>query len=348
MKQNNPLIYDLDRSDINGLIEKWGEKPYRTDQIWNGLYKELWGKPEEFSSLSKSMRETLANEIQFEVIKPMKKISSSDLNTEKILFRLGDDQAIETVLMRYQKRNTICISTQVGCAMGCVFCATGHMGFHRNLSSGEIIAQVIYFAAQLSRSNEKLTNIVVMGMGEPFHNYDATLHAIDRLNDHEGFNFGERRFTISTVGLIPMIRRFSQEKRQINLAISLHAADNELRSKLLPINNKYPLDEVILACHDYVEQTNRRITFEWALINSVNDTPEQAHLLVSKIKNLLCHVNLIPLNPTGFYPGQGSNLDRARNFKKILETSGIQCTIRLRRGIDIEAGCGQLMSEVLV
>ena len=345
MITEKPLIYDLDRFQISEFINKWGEKPYKTEQIWQGLYKELWVKPEEFTNLSRSTREMLSNEIQFEVLKPIKKITSSDLNTEKTLFKLGDDQAIETVLMRYQKRKTICISTQVGCAMGCVFCATGHMGFHRNLSSGEIIAQVIFYAALLSKSAEKLTNIVVMGMGEPFHNYESTMEAIDRLNDHGGFNFGERRFTISTVGLIPIIRRFSQEKRQINLAISLHAADNELRSKLLPINNKYPIDELILACREYVAHTNRRVTFEWALINSVNDTPEQARLLVSKIKNLLCHVNLIPLNPTGFYPGHGSNLEKARAFKNILETSGIQCTIRLRRGIDIEAGCGQLMSE---
>lgn len=345
MKLNKKQIYDLDLAEIKEIIEKWGEKPYRADQIWQGLYKELWRRPEEFTNLSKATREKLSNEFQFDLIKPLKTITSDDLYSEKSLFKLEDGQAIEAVLMKYKKRRTICISTQVGCAMGCIFCATGHMGYHRNLSSGEIIAQVLFYAARLSKEEEKLTNIVVMGMGEPFHNYDATLEAIDRLNDINGFNFGERRFTISTVGLVPMIRRFSNEKRQINLAISLHTADNELRSKLLPINKKYPLNDVLSACRDYVEHTHRRITFEYALINSLNDTPVQAHLLAKKLKNLLCIVNLIPLNPTGFYQGQGSNIERGNDFRNILLASGIHCTIRLRRGIDIEAGCGQLMSK---
>jgi len=345
MIRSKPLVYDLDRFEIRELLEKWGEEPYRTDQIWQGLYQKLWSQPEEFTNLPRKTRDQLSSSIQFDIVRPIKKLYSPDKITEKTLFRLQDDQAIETVLMRYRKRNTVCVSTQVGCAMGCVFCATGQMGFHRNLSSGEIIAQVLYYSELLSKVNEKLTNIVVMGMGEPFHNYDETISAIDRLNDHEGFNFGERRFTISTVGLIPMIQRFTKEKRQINLAISLHASDDNLRSSLLPVNNKYPIDDVLVACHEYVNQTKRRITFEWALINSVNDTPEQAHLLVTKINNLLCHVNLIPLNPTEQYSGRGSNLERARDFQNILETAGIRCTIRVRRGIDINAGCGQLMSK---
>lgn len=343
MKTEKPFIYDLKRTEIEELTAKWGEKRFHADQIWQGLYKKLWTEPGQFTNLSKVVRDRLFSEIEFESLFPVKKIISQDQNTEKILFRLRDGMAIESVLMRYQTRNTICISTQVGCAMGCIFCATGHMGFQRSLSSGEIIAQVLYYAAILSNSGEKLTNIVVMGMGEPFHNYAETMIAIERLNDHDGFNFGERRFTISTVGLIPMIQRFSEEKHQINLAISLHAADDELRSKLLPINRKYPIDELIKACREYIKLTHRRVTFEWALINSVNDTPEQAHLLVAKIRHLLCHVNLIPLNPTGFYPGQGSSVEKAKVFKQILENAGIQTTIRLRRGIDIEAGCGQLM-----
>ena len=291
------------------------------------------------------MRKLLSDNIEFNVLKPIKKISSTDFNTEKTLFQLYDNQAIETVFMRYRTRNTVCVSTQVGCAMGCKFCATGQMGFRRNLSSGEIVAQVLYYASLLSKESEKLTNVVVMGMGEPFHNYEATLSAIDRLNDSDGFNFGERRFTISTVGLVPMIRRFAEEKRQINLAISLHAADNNLRSSLLPVNKKYPLEEILEASNEYVLRTKRRITFEWALINTVNDTQEQAHLLASRIKGMLCHVNIIPLNLTDRYSGTGSTLERASIFKKILEATGIRCTIRLRRGIDIQAGCGQLMSE---
>jgi len=346
MNPNKTLIYDLNQSDIQSMVNTWGEKPYRTTQIWQGLYKNLWQSPEEFTMLPLDIRKLLTSSFEFNVLDPIKTISTTDLSTEKTLFKLYDGQAIETVFMRYRNRNTVCISTQAGCAMGCNFCATGQMGFRRNLSSGEIVAQVLYYAALLSKSSEKLTNVVVMGMGEPFHNYEATMTAIDRLKENDGFNFGERRFTISTVGLIPMIRKFAEEKRQINLAISLHAADNELRSSLLPINKKYPIEDLLEACADYIQLTKRRITFEWALINSVNDTREQAHLLASKIKGLLCHVNLIPLNPTEQFSGARSTLERAKIFQAIIESAGIHCTIRLRRGIDIQAGCGQLMIEV--
>jgi 23S rRNA (adenine2503-C2)-methyltransferase len=346
MNSVRPLIYDLNLSDIKNAVNSWGEKPYRADQIWQGLYKKLWQSPEKFTVLPLGIRQLLSSSFQFKVLDPIKTISTTDLSTEKALFRLHDDRAIETVFMHYRNRNTVCISTQVGCAMGCNFCATGQMGFHRNLSSGEIVAQVLHFASLLSKSSEKLTNVVVMGMGEPFHNYEATISAIDRLKENDGFNFGERRFTISTVGLVPMIRKFAEEKRQINLAISLHAADNELRSRLLPINKKYPIEDLLEACDEYIQKTKRRITFEWALIKSVNDTQEQAHLLASKIKGLLCHVNLIPLNPTEQFSGARSTLERAKIFQTIIESAGIHCTIRLRRGIDIQAGCGQLMSEV--
>jgi 23S rRNA (adenine2503-C2)-methyltransferase len=246
-----------------------------------------------------------------------------------------------------KNRRTLCISTQAGCAMGCVFCATGQMGFKRNLTSGEILTQVLHYARLLKERNEVVTNIVLMGMGEPFHNYDNTMQAIDRLNDSNGFNFGARRFTISTVGLVPQIRRFADEKRQINLAISLHAADDESRVAMLPVNKKYNIDEVISACHYYVAQTHRRITFEWALINGVNDTPEVAKKLGGRLKGLMCHVNAIPLNPTVGYKGQATSRERAVKFKESLEQAGIPCTIRMRRGIDIQAGCGQLAGSVL-
>jgi 23S rRNA (adenine2503-C2)-methyltransferase len=244
--------------------------------------------------------------------------------------------------MRYSERRTLCISTQVGCAMGCVFCATGQMGFKRHLSSGEIVEQVLFFARQLKSQGERVTNVVVMGMGEPFHNYNNTLAAVDRLNDPEGFNLGARHFTISTVGIVPQILRFAREKRQVNLAISLHAANDEARAALLPVNRKYPLEMVLDACREYVDKTHRRITFEWALIRGVNDTPQVAAELAHHLKGLLCHVNVIPLNPTKKYPGQATTRERAEAFKSVLEEKGIPCTIRIRRGIDIQAGCGQL------
>lgn len=229
--------------------------------------------------------------------------------------------------------------------MGCVFCATGQMGFSRHLSSGEIVEQVLYYARQLKANDEVVTNIVLMGMGEPFHNYDASMSAIDRLNHPQGYNLGARRFTVSTVGLVPQIRRFASEHRQVNLAVSLHAADDELRSSMLPINRKYPLDQLFEACYEYAQLTRRRITFEWALIRDVNDTPEQAKMLAARLKGLLCHVNVIPLNPTHKYSGQATTQERAQAFKEELEKHNIPCTIRVRRGIDIQAGCGQLATE---
>jgi 23S rRNA (adenine2503-C2)-methyltransferase len=343
MKQ--PFIYDLTFDELQALLKTWGEPAYRARQIWQGLYQQLWKSPEEFSSLPKSLREKMAAELRFEALTPDTVLHSSDRETVKTLFMLPDQRAIEAVLMNYDERRTLCISTQAGCAMGCVFCATGQMGFKRHLSSGEIVAQVLYYARQLKEHGETVTNVVMMGMGEPFHNYDATLQAIDRLNDPNGFNLGARRFTISTVGLVPMIRKFADEKRQVNLAISLHAANDEQRSSMLPVNRKYPIKDLIQACREYVDKTGRRITFEWALIRDVNDTPEHAGELARLIKGLMCHVNVIPLNPTQKFPGQATTRERAEAFCAVLTKAGIPCTIRIRRGIDIQAGCGQLASR---
>jgi 23S rRNA (adenine2503-C2)-methyltransferase len=348
------LIYDLGLPALTNLLKTWNEPPYRARQIWQGLYQHFYDSAEQFTNLPKSLREKLAQNLDFSPIKPKLYLDSSDKQTRKTLFELNDGQVIEAVLMRYdpetftgRSRRTLCISTQAGCAMGCVFCATGQMGFKRHLSSGEIIAQVMYYARMLKEEGQAVTNIVLMGMGEPFHNYNNTMAAIDRLNDSEGYNFGARRFTISTVGLVPMIRRFADEKRQVNLAISLHAADDESRLAMLPINKKYKIDDVLDACRYYVSQTGRRITFEWALIHGVNDTPEVAEQLASRLKGLLCHVNAIPLNPTAGYRGKATDRARAAIFKETLEQAGIRCTIRMRRGIDIQAGCGQLAGSAV-
>ena len=346
------LIYDVDLSELTDLLKDWNEPAYRAKQIWQGLYQHFYHSPDQFTSLPKSLRERLVS-LFVSPITPKVYLDSSDGQTRKTLFELRDGQVIEAVLMRYDPdtftgrgRRTLCISTQAGCAMGCVFCATGQMGFKRHLSSGEIIAQVMYYARMLQQENEVVTNIVLMGMGEPFHNYDNTMAAIDRLNDPEGYNFGARRFTISTVGLVPMIRRFADEKRQVNLAISLHAADDESRVSMLPINKKYKIEDVLEACRYYVSQTGRRVTFEWALIYGVNDTPEVARQLAARLKDLLCHVNAIPLNPTAGYKGRATDRQRAVLFKETLEQAGIPCTIRMKRGIDIQAGCGQLAGAV--
>jgi 23S rRNA (adenine2503-C2)-methyltransferase len=357
--QKTASIYDLSIEELSDLLKSWDEPEYRAIQLWEGLYRKLWSSSEEFTNLPKSLRQKLSDSFShdktgiddrpsFISLQPIRKQESSDEETIKTLFSIMGSQTVEAVLMRYAKRRTICISTQAGCAMGCIFCATGQMGFKRQLTSGEIIEQVLNYAHKLALVNEQVTNIVVMGMGEPFHNYNATMAAIRRLNDPLGFNLGARRFTISTVGLVPGIRRFTQEHSQINLAISLHAADDDLRSQLLPINQKYPLDQLLSACLEYIQLTHRRLSFEWALIQGVNDTPEQAHQLAQRLNSFrmggsfLCHVNVIPLNPTQKYGGHASTHQRAVAFQSMLEQSGIPCSIRLRRGIDIQAGCGQL------
>jgi 23S rRNA (adenine2503-C2)-methyltransferase len=336
------LVYDLDFQSLANLLESWNEPLYRAMQLWQGLYQHFYYTPEQFTNLPISLRERIRAELDFEGIQPIRFLDSNDHKTEKTLFKLKDDYLIEAVLMKYDKGVTLCISTQAGCAMGCVFCATGQMGFNRHLSSGEITAQVMYYARILKSATQTVTNVVLMGMGEPFHNYENSMAAIDRLNDAEGYNLGARRFTISTVGIVPMIKRFANEKRQVNLAVSLHAADDDLRSSMMPVNKRWAIDEVLDACRYYVNQTGRRVSFEWALINGVNDTMGTAKHLASLLKGLLCHVNVIPLNPTAGYAGQAAKRDNAVKFKTILEQADIPCTIRMRRGIDIQAGCGQL------
>ena len=336
------LIYDLEKEELIKVLEELGEPDYRINQLWQGLYKQIYQNFSEFSGLPKDLRNKLENRFSLNALKNIVQIQSKDKNTEKVLFELNDGEKIETVLMRYNNRRSLCISTQSGCAMGCVFCATGQMGFRRNLSCGEIISQVLYFEKLLREKKGSLSNIVVMGMGEPFHNYDATISAIRVLNDHDGFNMGARRFTVSTVGMVPKIMQFADEGFEVNLAISLHAATNQLRDSLVPMNRIYPIEKLIEACNYYVNKTNRRVTFEYALINGINESLSDAESLASLLKGMLCHVNLISLNPTDGYKHSGSSSTRVDQFKDKLIESHIPTTIRLRRGIEIQAGCGQL------
>jgi len=339
-------FYNLSLSEIKDALRSQGEPEYRAIQIYKGIYQNLWEDPDQFTNIPLGLRQKLNNLFDFKNLQPKTEISTRDHKTTKTLFQLLGGHAIESVLMGYEDRQTLCISTQAGCAMGCVFCATGQMGFKRNLTSGEIIEQILFYARQLHKNDQKVTNIVMMGMGEPFHNYQNTIDAIDRLNDPEGYNFGERRFTISTVGIIPMINKFAQAKRQINLAISLHAPNDALRVSMLPVNKKYPIKDLIEACKNYTELTHRRITFEYALVEGINDTPALARELGLLLRGMLCHVNLIPLNPTQKFVGKGSSQTAAQDFSATLNRVGITTTIRLRRGIDIQAGCGQLASLI--
>ena len=342
-------LYDLNQAELtNWVTAELGQPKFRAGQIWDWLYKQYTPDFEAMSNLPKALRGQLADRATLGSATVADMQRSNDRQTKKLLFQLPDGQYIETVLMKYEKRRTLCISTQAGCAMGCVFCATGQMGFFRNLTAGEIVAQVLYFARELAQTGDHVTNIVMMGMGEPLHNYDHTLAAVDRLTDPDGFNLGARKITISTVGLVPAMRRYADEQRQTPLAVSLHAATDEERDKLIPVNRKWPIAEVLDACRYVVEKTGRRITFEWALINGENDTVEQAQALGKLVQGMLCHVNLIPLNPTAGYGGAPSSLERVDKFQEVLTAYGVSSTVRVRRGIDIQAGCGQLRDRVLL
>jgi 23S rRNA (adenine2503-C2)-methyltransferase len=340
-----PLLYDLTLPELETSLSQRGWPAYRARQVWQAVYRQLVSSPDEMTTLPHSLRHDIAGWFRFDPFTVRAEAHSHDHGTEKVLIGVEADLGIEAVLMRYDRRRTACISTQVGCAMGCVFCATGQMGFHRNLTAGEIVSQVLHFARRMTHEGHRLTNLVVMGMGEPFLNYDATMRAIDILNDAEGFHFGARRITLSTVGIIPGMERFAAEKRQVNLAVSLHAATEELRSRLVPVNRRYPLADLRTACLAYIQQTGRRLSFEWALIEDVNDTEEQAAALAGWLHGMPCHVNLIPLNPTRGYAGAAASRERATTFSQRLEERGIPTTIRLRRGIDIQAGCGQLATQ---
>jgi len=335
-------LYNLNLDKLTLLMAEWGEPPFRARQIWRWLYHQLATTPAEMTDLPLALRERLSAEARIGRLEVVTVQHSADGQTEKRLFQLSDGETIETALMGYQRRHTLCISSQVGCAMGCAFCATGQMGFRRHLTAGEIIAQVFAFERELRQQGAKLTNIVFMGMGEPLHNYAPTLEAVRRLIDPAGFNFGARRITISTIGLIPQIRRLAAEGLRVGLAISLHAATDEERKRLVPAARRWSLAELMAASREYTERTGRRITFEWALIQGENDTPKQAHALGKLIAGMTCHVNLIPLNPTEEYDGLESDPEQVKRFQRILTHYGIPNTVRLRRGIDIQAGCGQL------
>jgi len=338
-------LLDLTYEQLREFFTSWGEPSYRADQVWGWLYRSLVTDFQEMTNLPQELRERLAEATLLQAMKPLGERVSADGLTRKVLFALRDDQTIESVLMHYERRHTACISTQVGCALGCVFCATGQSGLVRNLTAGEIVEQALYFARSLKPEGERLTNVVFMGMGEPLANYVAVWQAIETLTDDEGFNLGARRITISTVGLVPGIQRLAEEGTQIGLAISLHAPSDELRDKLIPINRRYPLTQLMAACRHYAERTGRRISFEYALISEINDSPEQARQLAHLVDGLFCHVNLIPLNPVPESPYRPSSRDRILSFQAELNRLKVPNTLRVERGADIRAGCGQLRSQ---
>jgi 23S rRNA (adenine2503-C2)-methyltransferase len=345
MRHEKVNLYDLTLEDLEAMMASWGEPRYRADQIWTWLYRHLATEIGEMTSLSKDLRANLEARTELAVPSVAAVQESLDGETRKDLLVMQDGEQVEVVLMRYIDRRTACISSQVGCAVGCQFCATGQMGIRRNLSSGEIVAQVLHLERELQAQNQRLTNVVLMGMGEPLLNYENTMAAIYRLMHADGLNMGQRRITLSTVGIVPGIYRFTEEDTQVNLAVSLHAATDEVRSQLMPINQQYGLDPLFAAVQHYIDATNRRVTFEWVLINGVNDTPEQARALAARIVGMLAQVNFIALNPTEGYAGRPSAPDRIEAFTEILDQRHVTYTLRLPRGNDIRAGCGQLRAR---
>ncbi|MFP4069404.1 MAG: 23S rRNA (adenine(2503)-C(2))-methyltransferase RlmN [Opitutales bacterium] len=279
-------------------------------------------------------------------IRPVDELPSADGFTHKYLLRLADGTEVEAVRMGFPGRYTACLSSQVGCAMGCVFCATGQMGFSRNLSAGEIVAQAHHIERELRAGpGDRLRNIVMMGMGEPLHNFEATVAALDVLTDNRGLNLGPARVAISTVGHIPGILQLARHPRRYQLAVSLHGASDEERGALIPVNRKWPLADLIETCREYSAIKRARVFFAWTLIGGVNDSEDHARRLVELIRGLDAHVNLIPLNPTGGYAGDAPSGDRVRAFQRIIQDAGLPSTVRQRRGIDVAAGCGQLKAE---
>lgn len=335
-------LYDLDLPALQSLLAGWGEPAYRARQLWEWLYVHLAVDFDRMTNLPQSLRERLAAETTIGAPPVVDRAQSSNGETRKHLLRLADGETVEVVLMRYERRRTACISTQAGCAVGCAFCATGQTGFRRDLTSGEIVAQALHFARELRAAGDRLTNVVLMGMGEPLLNYAASLAAVRRLMDDGGFNLGQRHITLSTVGIVPGIERLAGEGLQITLAVSLHAATDALRDQLIPINRRYGLDALFEACYRYVERAGRRVSFEWALVAGVNDAPEQAEALSARLVGFSAHVNLIPLNPTQGYSGRPSSQAAIDAFTNILERHRIPYTIRTRRGVEIQAACGQL------
>jgi 23S rRNA (adenine2503-C2)-methyltransferase len=332
-------LTDLDPDQI---AERLDLKPYQGRQIFEWLHRRRIFDFAAMTNLSKDLRRRLEETCVASQLKPVNQFESSmSRGTRKVLFRLRDGETIESVLIRDRKRTTICLSTQVGCPLSCSFCATGLEGYVRNCSAGEIVEQALHLVA-----NEDLRgrtpNLVYMGMGEPFLNYDATVQSIRLLMSSDGLGVGARRITVSTVGHIPGIERFGLESWQVRLSVSLHAANNKLRSRLVPMNRKYPLAELMKALHDYVATTGRQITIEWVLLDGVNDRPSDAMELAKLVSDLKCSVNLIPYNPVEGVRFAAPSWQQSRGFLQHLTEQGINATLRTERGGDINAACGQL------
>ena len=330
--------YGVDRHDLAAMLHD--QPRYRVDQLWSGLYEQL-AAPDELTNLPKALRSEIDERLPL-ALEVVAESTSDRGETVKWLWELHDGTRVETVLMHYDERSTVCVSSQAGCAMGCTFCATGQAGFDRQLSTGEIVEQVVRASRRARDDGRRLSNVVFMGMGEPLANYEPTWASVERF--HGDLGLSARHLTVSTVGIVPGIRRLATEALPVNLAVSLHAADDALRDELVPINKRYPLSTLMDACAGYLQAKGRRVSFEWALIDGVNDRDVDADQLIERSRSLPlpAHVNLIPLNPTPGYAVLGSPMRRVRAFRDRLREGGVNATVRQTRGTEIDAACGQL------
>ena len=336
-------LLDLSLPELTGFLAQYGQPAYRARQIWRWVYKELAASYDEMTDLPQRLRQELAEALP---ISPLALSSHrlADDATTKVLLTAPDQRLVEAVLMRYPERTTLCLSSQLGCAVGCVFCQTGLSGFDRNLSPAEMLGQALHLAREARAEDRHITNIVMMGMGEPLINYEALIAFLDRMTDPDAFGLGARHITVSTSGIAPKIRQLAREPFQVNLAVSLHAADDALRTRLVPINRRYPLADLMDACLEYFALTHRRISFEYTLIRSVNDQPEHARQLAALLRGLPSHVNLIPLNPIDANLAEPEP-DDVVAFAELLNELRTPATIRYSRGRGIAAACGQLRAR---
>ena len=347
-------LYRFLPEEMEQLVIDMGYPRYRADQILLPLYYKFPKNISDIKQLPKQfISELVESGYTIGSTKEIHRIVSEDGDTTKLLLNLTNENSVETVLMQYEPtkvgghpRSTICVSTQIGCAMGCVFCATGQMGFETNLKAEQIISQVIHFEEILRQRGEHVTNLVFMGMGEPMANYDEMIRAVKILTHPRGFGMGQRHITISTIGIKSGIEKLAEENLQIGLAISLHAPTNDLRKKLVPTATLNSVEEIIESGHNYFKKTGRRVTFEYALMDGVNDSPEIAHNLAKLLEGNGSHVNLIPINPTSGDFKRPSN-NRVHEFERILSNSGVNCTIRIEKGTEISAACGQLRTDLI-
>lgn len=338
MSSPSALVHSLTLEQLKALCEEMGLPKFRANQIWHWLYVQKADDWSAMLNLPKALRADFASRLHILPVVAAE-TQGDPADTRKILGLLQDGERLETVLIPAPSRRTVCVSTQVGCAFHCAFCASGQAGFRRNLEAGEIVGQILLAQRAFA---EPLTNIVYMGMGEPFDNYDAVLTSVRILNDKDGLNIGARRITLSTCGVIPGIQRLAGEGVQVELSVSLHAPDDALRSELMPVNRKYPLAELIAACRDYFAKTNRLVTFEYTLVQGLNDQPSHAKELIALLSGFPCRVNLIPLSPVSEFKGQASTPPVAEQFMVGLEKAGINTTLRQSKGASLQAACGQL------